>query len=68
MALLAENNQFIRLRAMQLGYSIQNYVNLLFEEESFELLQDILEEAEELSKRAPYEELVTTTFAKEALR
>ena len=42
--------------------------DLLFEEESFELLQDILEEAEELSKRAPYEELVTTTFAKEALR
>ncbi|MEE1251212.1 MAG: hypothetical protein UHU19_18565 [Lachnospiraceae bacterium] len=33
MALLAENNQFIRLRAMQLGYSIQNYVNLLIEEE-----------------------------------
>lgn len=42
--------------------------NLVFEKESFELLQDILEEAGELSKRAPYEELVTTEFAKEALR
>lgn len=42
--------------------------NLVFEKESFELLQDILEEAGELSERAPYEELVTTEFAKEALR
>lgn len=33
MALLVENNKFLRLRAMQLGYSIQNYVNLLIEEE-----------------------------------
>lgn len=33
MALLVENNKFIRLRSMQLGYSIQNYVNLLIEEE-----------------------------------
>lgn len=41
--------------------------NLVFEEESFELLQDILEEAGELSKRAPYEELVATEFAKKAL-
>lgn len=37
--------------------------NLVFEQESFELLQDILEEAGELDKRAPYEELVTTKFA-----
>lgn len=40
--------------------------NLVFEKESFELLQDILEEAGELTKRAPYEELVTTEFAQEA--
>ena len=40
--------------------------NLVFEKESFELLQDILEEAGELTKRAPYEELVTTKFAQEA--
>ena len=36
------------------------------QKESFELLQDILEEAEELSKRAPYEDLVTTEFAEKA--
>ncbi len=40
--------------------------DLVFEKESFELLQDILEEAGELAKRAPYEELVTTEFAKKA--
>ena len=40
--------------------------DLIFEESSFELLQDILEEAGELSKRAPYEELVTTEFAEKA--
>ena len=35
----------------------------LFEEDSFTLIQDILEEAGELSERAPYEELVTTEFS-----
>lgn len=40
--------------------------NLLFEEESFTLLQNILEEAGELSERVPYETLVDTDFAKEA--
>lgn len=40
--------------------------NLIFEEESFELLQDILEEAGELTKRAPYEDLVTTEYAERA--
>ncbi len=40
--------------------------NLVFEEESFDLLQDILEEAGELTKRAPYEELVNTDFAEKA--
>ncbi|MGN1267303.1 MAG: ABC transporter substrate-binding protein, partial [Dorea sp.] len=40
--------------------------NLVFEKESFELLQDILEEAGELTKRAPYEDLVDTNFAKNA--
>lgn len=33
MALLVENNKFIRLRSMQLGMSIQDYVNLLINEE-----------------------------------
>ena len=40
--------------------------NLVFEEESFTLLQDILEEAGELSSRVPYEDLVNTVFAEEA--
>ena len=40
--------------------------NLVFEKESFELLQDILEEAGELTKRAPYEELVNVEFAQTA--
>ena len=40
--------------------------DLVFEKESFELLQDILDMAGELSKRAPYEDLVNTTYAKKA--
>lgn len=42
--------------------------DLLFSEESFDLLQDILETAGELSKRAPYTDLVTTEFAKKATK
>ena len=42
--------------------------DLIFEKESFELLQDILESAGELDSRTPYESLVTTEFAKEALK
>ena len=42
--------------------------DLIFEKESFELLQDILESAGELTRRAPYEELVTTEFAKKAVK
>ena len=37
--------------------------NLIFEESSFNLLQDILESAGELAERVPYEDLVTTEFA-----
>ena len=40
--------------------------DLVFEKESFDLLQDILENSGELKERVPYEELVTTTFAKKA--
>ena len=40
----------------------------VFEESSFNLLQNILEEAGELPKRVPYEDLVTTEFSKEALK
>lgn len=42
--------------------------NLIFEEDSFTLLQDILEESGELSSRVPYEDLVTTTFAENAAK
>lgn len=42
--------------------------NMVFEEDSFNLLQDILENAGELSKRAPYDKLVTTTFAQKAVK
>ena len=38
----------------------------IFQEESFTLLQDILDEAGELKERVPYEKLVTTTFAEKA--
>lgn len=40
--------------------------DLIFEEESFELLQDILESAGELEARVPYEDLVTKEFARKA--
>lgn len=40
--------------------------NLIFEESSFTLLQNILEEAGELEKRAPYEDLVNTDFSVKA--
>lgn len=42
--------------------------NLIFEEDSFDLLQDILESAGELEKRADYEDLVTTEFAEKAAK
>ena len=42
--------------------------DLVFEEESFDLLQDILESAGELSERAPYKDLVTTEFAEKAAK
>ena len=37
--------------------------NLIFEKESFELLEDILEDAGELKERVSYENLVTTEYA-----
>ncbi len=42
--------------------------NLVFEQESFELLEDILESAGELAQRVPYESLVQTEYAKEAAK
>ena len=40
--------------------------NTVFEKESFELLENILEEAGELDTRVPYQDLVKTEFAKAA--
>ena len=40
--------------------------NLIFEEEAFDLLQNILEESKVLEERVPYADLVNTDFAKKA--
>lgn len=40
--------------------------NLIFEEDAFTLLQNILEEAGELPERVPYEDLVNTEFASQS--
>jgi NitT/TauT family transport system substrate-binding protein len=40
--------------------------NLVFEEESLTLLQDILDDAGELSARVPYEDIVNTKYAEKA--
>ena len=41
--------------------------DLIFEKQSFELLQDILYSAGELEKRASYNDLVNTEFARKAV-
>ena len=40
----------------------------IFEESSFDLLENILEEAGELKERVPYADLVTTEFSKAAVK
>ena len=40
----------------------------VFEKDSFELLENILEEAGELNERVPYDKLVTTKFSQEAAK
>lgn len=42
--------------------------DLIFEQSSFELLQDILEDSDELAVRAPYEDLVTVKYAEAAAK
>lgn len=42
--------------------------NLIFEKDSFELLQDILEDAGELTERVAYEDLVQTEYAQKACK
>lgn len=42
--------------------------NLIFEEDAFTLLQNILEDSGVLEEPVPYGDLVTTTFAEEATK
>ena len=42
--------------------------NTVFEKDSFELLENILQEAGELNQRVPYEDLVTTEFSEAAVK
>lgn len=42
--------------------------NLVFEEQSFDLLQNILDDAKVLKERVPYENLVNTEFAQNAVK
>ena len=42
--------------------------DLIFGEDAFTLLQNILDEAGELNSRVPYGELVTTEFAEKAAK
>ena len=42
--------------------------DLIFEEDSFLLLEDILDEAGELAQWVPYEQLVTTEYAEKAVK
>lgn len=42
--------------------------NLIFSEESYNLLLDILESSDVLSSRPPYEEMITTSYAEKAAK
>lgn len=42
--------------------------DVIFTEESFELLQDVLEDAGQLKERVPYDKLVDTDIAKKAIK
>ena len=42
--------------------------NLIFEEGSLTLLQDILDDAGQLTKRVSYHDIVTTEFAEKAAK
>lgn len=64
-----EETDFETLTAIVTRYYEQDTwkTNLIFEEDAFMLLQNILEEAGELPKRVPYEDLVTKEFAQNAV-
>ena len=59
----------IRIPAIVRRYVEQDTwkTDLIFSEDAFVLLQDILEEGGELTNRVAYEDLVNTEFAKKAL-
>ena len=42
--------------------------DLIFEKDAFDLLQNILQDAKELEKKVPYENLVNTEFAEKAAK
>lgn len=66
--------QFAEMDEKTLATIIERYqkqdtwkTDLIFSKEAFELLNDILEDAEVIKQRAVYEELVNTDFAQKAL-
>ena len=68
-------NQFVETDKETLITIIQRYYdqdtwpeNLVFQKESFELLEHILMEAGELDEMLPYEALVNTEFAQKAIK
>lgn len=63
-----EETQISTITSIVERYKSQNTwkENLIFEEDSFTLLQDILMDAKELDQPVPYEDLVTTEYAKKA--
>ena len=64
----AETDIEIITQIVERYQSQQTWKNdLIFEKESFELLQNILEEAGELTERVAYETLVNTTWAEEVI-
>ncbi len=70
---LAIENQFSETEINTITTIVTRYYeqetwkdNLIFEEQSFTLLQNILEDSGELSQRVPYEHLVNTSFAQTA--
>ncbi len=69
----AIKNQFSETDADTLTRIVERYHqqdtwknDLLFSQDSFDLLLNILEDAEVITKRPPYDALVTTEYAKNA--
>lgn len=65
-----KENDLETITAIVRRYQEQNTwkEDLVFRQESFELLEDILDSAGELKERIPYEELVTVEYAKKAVK